>query len=258
MPHDLGGFASPARCPRIESRLVLAAVTPDNGTMIACEDLAASRHGATLVLPGAALRRALAEPLAGAGFDIRDQASDEAADLVLLDRDEGGAAAGDEAAIAAGCPLPVIALRGPGDLRPPAGLPGQVTLMDKPARLAALVALIESRLAPGTAPLAIGPARLYSHAKTLLGACGQAVRLTGMEQALLVRLLGQDGQSVARETLLREVFGYRGDAQTHTVETHVYRLRRKLGAVLDGAESLLCADAGGYRLGAGAQSLNGR
>lgn len=209
----------------------------------------------TLVLMGDALRRALAAPLADAGFHIVGEG--EGGDLALLDRDDGGDQAGDELAIAAGCPLPVIALCSAGDGRPPAGLPGQVTLMDKPARLADLVALIDSRLAPGTAPLAIGPARLYGHAKTLLGARGRTVRLTETEYALLVHLLGRAGQAVARETLLEEVFGYRGDAETHTVETHVYRLRRKLGAVLGSAGALLRAESGGYRLQAGLAPLSG-
>jgi len=51
---------------------------------------------------------------------------------------------------------------------------------------------------------------------------------------------------VARDALLGEVWGYSGDATTHTVETHIYRLRRKLSD--NGAADLLVTEAGGYRL----------
>jgi DNA-binding response OmpR family regulator len=73
------------------------------------------------------------------------------------------------------------------------------------------------------------------------------VRLTEKEAALLGRLCRAEGRPVSRQTLLREVWGYSPDVSSHTVETHVYRLRRKIeGAV--GTPPILLNDEGGYRL----------
>lgn len=52
--------------------------------------------------------------------------------------------------------------------------------------------------------------------------------LTEKETAILARLASARGEVVARETLLREVWGYNDRVATHTVETHIHRLRRKL------------------------------
>lgn len=76
------------------------------------------------------------------------------------------------------------------------------------------------------------------------------VRLTEKEAALLGRLCRAEGRSVSRETLLREVWGYSPTVSSHTVETHVYRLRRKI----EGGPSvppILLSDDGGYRLATG-------
>lgn len=57
---------------------------------------------------------------------------------------------------------------------------------------------------------------------------GQVIRLTEKEAALLALLLRQDGKSVPREDLLTAVWGYVSDVETHTLETHIYRLRQKI------------------------------
>ena len=73
------------------------------------------------------------------------------------------------------------------------------------------------------------------------------VRLTEKEAALLGRLCRAEGRPVSRQTLLREVWGYSPNVSSHTVETHVYRLRRKIeGAV--GTPPIVLNDEGGYRL----------
>jgi DNA-binding response OmpR family regulator len=73
------------------------------------------------------------------------------------------------------------------------------------------------------------------------------VRLTEKEAALLVRLCRAEGRPVSRDTLLREVWGYSPNVSSHTVETHVYRLRRKIEG---GANTprIVLSDEGGYRL----------
>ncbi|PWR20812.1 winged helix-turn-helix domain-containing protein [Zavarzinia compransoris] len=199
------------------------------------------------------LAHALADPLREAGFAVTvapglaDSAAWAAADLVIVDRAaEGGGA--DAALVAAGCSLPVVALAGADDARPPAGPGGQVTLLRKPLRVEALVKGVRAGLANGAGALAIGPCRLFASSRTLVGAAGEAVRLTDKETQILARLAAAIGRVVPREILLAEVWGYGAAIATHTIETHVYRLRRKLGRAVAGGAGLILAEDGGYRL----------
>ena len=73
------------------------------------------------------------------------------------------------------------------------------------------------------------------------------VRLTEKEAAVLKYLYRADGQLVTREQLLHHVWGYNAEAATHTVETHVYRLRRKVEPHANSPRILL-HERGGYRL----------
>jgi DNA-binding response OmpR family regulator len=113
----------------------------------------------------------------------------------------------------------------------------------RPFRLAALIARVHTQLhCPGQeegAGLTIGPYRFHPHAKSLTGP--KTVRLTEKETAILLYLHQARGM-VARETLLHEVWGYNPAVSTHTLETHIYRLRRKIGA------PVLITEEGGYRL----------
>ncbi len=74
----------------------------------------------------------------------------------------------------------------------------------------------------------------------------ERVRLTEKEAAVL-KFLYAANAPVPRETLLLEVWGYNAKATTHTVETHIYRLRRKIEPI-PGAIVLLINEGGGYRL----------
>ena len=75
------------------------------------------------------------------------------------------------------------------------------------------------------------------------------IRLTDKETAILKFLFRAGNKPVARETLLGEVWGYNAGVATHTLETHVYRLRQKIER--DPANvRILVTDAGGYRLNA--------
>ena len=76
---------------------------------------------------------------------------------------------------------------------------------------------------------------------------GERLDLTSTEFKLLSLLVTSDGTSQSREHLLQEVWGYAAAISTHTLETHIYRLRRKIEA--DPADAkILVTDDGGYRL----------
>lgn len=113
----------------------------------------------------------------------------------------------------------------------------------RPFRLAALIAKLHTHLhCPGAqedAGLVIGPYRFHPHAKSLTGP--RTIRLTEKETDILL-YLHRARAMVARETLLHEVWGYNPAVTTHTLETHIYRLRRKIGA------PVLITEEGGYRL----------
>ncbi len=70
-------------------------------------------------------------------------------------------------------------------------------------------------------------------------------KLTEKEVAIIKYLYKNAGSYVSKQDLLREVWEYADDATTHTVETHIYRLRQK---VEDGREQLIETSEGGYKL----------
>jgi Transcriptional regulatory protein, C terminal len=81
--------------------------------------------------------------------------------------------------------------------------------------------------------------------KALQAADGATVALTDRENAIIACLARHRGSTVAREVLLRDVWRYQKDIDTHTLETHVYRLRQKLEPV---GPSLVVTEDGGYRI----------
>jgi DNA-binding response OmpR family regulator len=78
-------------------------------------------------------------------------------------------------------------------------------------------------------------------------AAKKKMRLTELETAMLKYLYRAGDQPTPREKLLAEVWGYNRTANTHTIESHVHRLRRKLERDPRKAE-LLVTESGGYRL----------
>ena len=72
-------------------------------------------------------------------------------------------------------------------------------------------------------------------------------RLTEKEAAILRYLHRAEQQPVARETLLKHVWGYNANVTTHTLETHIYRLRQKIEHNPAEAQ-LLVTEGGGYKL----------
>jgi DNA-binding response OmpR family regulator len=121
----------------------------------------------------------------------------------------------------------------------------------KPFRFAELLARIRAHLRQHElseeALFRIGPYTFQPGAKHLIGEKGNKLRLTEKETAIL-RFLYRAGQSViSREVLLREVWGYNSNVTTHTLETHIYRLRQKIERDPAKAQLLVTA-AGGYKL----------
>jgi DNA-binding response OmpR family regulator len=81
----------------------------------------------------------------------------------------------------------------------------------------------------------------------LLDAAGAKVRLTEKETAILKYLYRAGDRIVTRDILLSEVWGYNSGVTTHTLETHIYRLRQKIERDPSHAE-LLVTESGGYKL----------
>ena len=122
----------------------------------------------------------------------------------------------------------------------------------KPFRLGVLLARLRAHLrqheASDDAVFGVGPYTFKPASKMLVNAAtNKKVRLTEKEAAILKYLYRSDGQTVARDKLLAEVWGYNANVTTHTLETHVYRLRQKIEANPAKAEILL-TEPGGYRL----------
>ncbi len=96
----------------------------------------------------------------------------------------------------------------------------------------------------------VGPYTFRPSSKNLVGVDGAKLRLTEKEAAILRYLHRADQQPVAREMLLKHVWGYNSNVTTHTLETHIYRLRQKIESNPADAQ-LLVTEGGGYKLIAG-------
>jgi len=121
----------------------------------------------------------------------------------------------------------------------------------KPFRFAVLLARIRAQLrqheASEDAVFTIGPYTFRPSSKVLLTPKGTKVRLTEKETAILRYLYRAGQKPVSRETLLQEVWGYNSGVTTHTLETHIYRLRQKVEKDA-AAPAILVTEAGGYKL----------
>ena len=93
----------------------------------------------------------------------------------------------------------------------------------------------------------IGPYFFNYLLKTMIVKDNREVRLTEMEAKILNFLYNSDGNLIKRDTLLKEVWGYNSEVMTHTLETHIYRLRKKIETDSIG-KNLLISESGGYRL----------
>jgi DNA-binding response OmpR family regulator len=121
----------------------------------------------------------------------------------------------------------------------------------KPFRFAVLLARIRAQLrqheASEDAVFTIGPYTFRPSSKLLVNPKGNKVRLTEKETAILRYLYRAGQRPVSRDTLLQEVWGYNSGVTTHTLETHIYRLRQKVETDV-ATPAILITEAGGYKL----------
>ena len=122
----------------------------------------------------------------------------------------------------------------------------------KPFRLNELLARLRAQLrffdSSEDAVFSIGPYMFRPSAKLLQEpAKNRRIRLTEKEAAILRFLYRAGTRPVARQVLLNEVWGYNAAVTTHTLETHIYRLRQKIEPDPANAR-LLLTEGGGYRL----------
>ena len=121
----------------------------------------------------------------------------------------------------------------------------------KPFRFAVLLARIRAQLRQyeqsEDATFIVGPYTFKPGQKLLLDEKGTKIRLTEKEAAIIKYLYRSGTQVVGRDELLEEVWGYNSGVTTHTLETHVYRLRQKIEKDPSNV-SLLVTESGGYKL----------
>ena len=121
----------------------------------------------------------------------------------------------------------------------------------KPFRFAVLLARVRAQLREHEqsedATFQVGRYTFKPSQKLLLDDKGGKIRLTEKETAIIRYLYRADQKVVTRDTLLEEVWGYNSGVTTHTLETHVYRLRQKIESDPANAE-ILVTESGGYKI----------
>jgi DNA-binding response OmpR family regulator len=216
-----------------------------------------------------ALRSALAEQLtlheefevveSTTGQDALEKAKDGQFDMVLLDVGLPDVDGREVCRMMrrASVSVPILMLTGAdSDSDQILGLDsGANDYITKPFKLGILLARIRAQLRQHEqsedATFAIGPYTFRPSAKMLLldDPKKSKVRLTEKETSILKYLCRVGNKVVPRDVLLSEVWGYNAGVTTHTLETHIYRLRQKIESDPSNA-TLLVTEPGGYRLNA--------
>jgi DNA-binding response OmpR family regulator len=123
--------------------------------------------------------------------------------------------------------------------------------VSKPFKFPVLLARIRAQLRQHEqsedAVFALGPYTFKPAMKLLIAEDDRKIRLTEKETNILKFLYRSNDGVVARDVLLHEVWGYNAGVTTHTLETHIYRLRQKIEPDPSNAR-LLVTESGGYRL----------
>ena len=121
----------------------------------------------------------------------------------------------------------------------------------KPFRYQVLLKSIETQLhkfkKSENTQYSIGNYVFKPNSKILESNKNRSIRLTEKENNILKFLYKNLGNTVSRETLLHEVWGYNSKVTTHTLETHIYRLRQKIEDDPSNA-CFLITEPGGYKL----------
>ena len=197
----------------------------------------------------------------GSGTEGLAMAKEQTFDMIILDVDMPDMQGTDVAQLirTAGISTPIVMLTGnTGEASEILGLnSGANDYVTKPFRFGVLLARLRAHLRTfeqsEDAVFNIGPYSFKPAAKKLTppedpsGKPVRDIRLTEKETNILKYLYRAGGKAVAREELLEEVWGYNSGVTTHTLETHVYRLRQKIELV-KGEATLLLTQPGGYSL----------
>ena len=121
----------------------------------------------------------------------------------------------------------------------------------KPFRFAVLLARIRAQLRTHEqsedAVFSVGTYTFRPAQKMMVEEDGGKIRLTEKETAIVKYLYRAEQKIIGRDELLEQVWGYNSGVTTHTLETHIYRLRQKIEKDPSNAR-LLVTEGGGYKL----------
>ena len=211
------------------------------------------------------LREALGEQLlmakdfdvfeAGNGSDAMEKVKNELYDLIVLDVGLPDTDGRELCRLMRkqGVKCPVLMLTGHnGDTDTILGLDaGANDYVTKPFKFPVLLARMRAQLRQHEqsedAIFTLGPYTFKPAMKTLITEDERKIRLTEKETNILKFLYRSTNGVVPRDTLLHEVWGYNAGVTTHTLETHIYRLRQKIEPDPSNVR-LLVTESGGYRL----------
>lgn len=211
------------------------------------------------------IREALSEQLvmtedfdvfeAGTGAQAMEKAKQEIYDLVILDVGLPDTDGRDLCRLMRkqGIKCPIIMLTGhDSDADTILGLDaGANDYVTKPFKFSVLQARIRAQLRQHEqsedAIFQLGPYTFKPAMKLLETEDKKKIRLTEKETNILKFLYRAQEGVVARDVLLHEVWGYNAGVTTHTLETHIYRLRQKIEPDPSNVQ-LLVTEGGGYRL----------
>jgi DNA-binding response OmpR family regulator len=224
----------------------------------------AQRKTLLIVDDDADLRGAIAEQLEAEGFAAIEAATAdqgvrlaqaERPDLILLDVDlpdlDGREACREMRRIGVAAPVIMLTAATADDDTVQGLDAGANDYVTKPYKFAVLLARIRAQLRSHEhsegAVFRLGAYEFRPAAKMLVDPQQKKIRLTEKETNILKYLYRAGEKPVSREELLAEVWGYNAGVTTHTLETHVYRLRQKIESDPANAK-LLLTEAGGYRL----------
>ncbi|HMH65470.1 MAG TPA: response regulator transcription factor [Rhizomicrobium sp.] len=196
------------------------------------------------------LRASLEEQLQREGYDVvavkngddARRAAREQLGFAIIGLDDGERIVASLREQGLGCPVLLLT---------DGEAPSSPDTLARPFRFSALLARLHAlnthHAGADDVAVRIGPYTFHPSAK-LLQADGRKVRLTEKETNIL-KFLHANAGTVPRDILLHEVWGYGPAVATHTLETHIYRLRKKIEQDPARAQILL-TEGGGYRLSA--------